>query len=514
MMSNNAQAIATRNPTERYRIERLIARGGMGAVYLATDLRVHRQVALKILTPGSDLDEDGRFEERFRLEAETLAALNHDNIVTLFDYGQTDDGRYYLALEYIDGPRYTDLLRDGPLDPEQCVSLLLQVCRALRYAHRSGKIHRDLKPSNLLIRYDEDDGSARVKVVDFGLVKVLEDDQSLTRAGLILGSPHCMSPEQIRGDEIDHRTDLYAVGVLLFRSMTGKWPFHGDTSTATMIAHINNPVPRFDDVAPGLGVAPTLEHVVRRCLSKDPNRRPADAAALMVELRAAMGADPTITMTDAEDVPLGGAPPRGPVAAPHVHLSAPLAGPTIPIQTAGRGVSATLRPLLVGALVATLLGVLVYAAWTAGRQGAALPFPASADGTTTAAALSPEASPEATSQALQSTPVPGVDPALSPAPSPSIAEGSPGASGVADPGIGTTAPAAKQPAPKKEMVRDNNKPSARPKQDTTGKAKAPESAGDDAGTDASGAPEGAPEVPVDPNEPAPDGYMGLPGDLQ
>ena len=269
----------------RYRVERLIARGGMGTVYLARQLELNRMVALKVLTPGSESDDGGSFEERFRLEAETLGNLSHPHIVTLYDYGETADGRFFLALEYIEGPRFTDILRGGPMEPRRAVSLILQVCRALRYAHKRGVVHRDLKPSNLLIGRD-DDGSEHVKVVDFGLVKVLEDDQSLTRAGLILGSPHCMSPEQIRGADIDHRADLYAIGILLFRALTGKWPFHGESSTATMIAHINNPVPAFAAVAPDQRFPPGLEAAVRRCLEKDVERRFPDVGALMIELSA------------------------------------------------------------------------------------------------------------------------------------------------------------------------------------------------------------------------------------
>lgn len=269
----------------RYRVERLIARGGMGTVYLARQLELNRMVALKVLTPGSESDDGGSFEERFRLEAETLGNLSHPHIVTLYDYGETADGRFFLALEYIEGPRFTDILRGGPMDPKRTISLILQVCRALRYAHKRGVVHRDLKPSNLLIGRD-DDGAEHVKVVDFGLVKVLEDDQSLTRAGLILGSPHCMSPEQIRGADIDHRADLYAIGILLFRALTGKWPFHGESSTATMIAHINNPVPAFAAVAPDQRFPPGLEAAVRRCLEKDVERRFADVGALMIELSA------------------------------------------------------------------------------------------------------------------------------------------------------------------------------------------------------------------------------------
>jgi eukaryotic-like serine/threonine-protein kinase len=280
----------------RYRVERLIARGGMGAVYLARHIDLHRQVALKILSPSQDMEESGAFEERFRLEAETLAALNHPNIVTLYDYGETDDGRYFLALEYIDGPRFTDRLRPGPLEPSDAVRLILQVCRALRYAHRRGVVHRDLKPSNLLT-WRDDEGEEHVKVVDFGLVKVMEDDQSLTRAGLILGSPHCMAPEQIRGDEIDHRADIYSIGILLYRAVTGVWPFHGDSSTATMIAHINNAVPRMADLALAREVPPLLESTIRRCLGKRPDDRYADIGGLMTDLERAVSVDASLTLS-------------------------------------------------------------------------------------------------------------------------------------------------------------------------------------------------------------------------
>ncbi len=270
----------------RFVIERLIARGGMGAVYLAHQLNLGRPVALKIMTPPPDPEEGESFEDRFRLEAETLASLHHSNIVTVYDYGPTDDGRYYLALEYVEGPRFTDLIRKGRMDADRVVRLMLQVCDALHYAHRRGVVHRDLKPSNLLIRVE--DGVENVKVVDFGLVKVMEADQSLTRAGLVLGSPHCMAPEQVRGEDIDHRADIYAIGILLFRALTGTWPFHGETVAATMIAHVHEPVPTFYSVAPDLEVPPGLEEIVHRCLAKAPAERFADAGALIEALAACM----------------------------------------------------------------------------------------------------------------------------------------------------------------------------------------------------------------------------------
>ncbi|MBN2797571.1 MAG: protein kinase [Deltaproteobacteria bacterium] len=283
--------IPTRSPAApeliagRYRVDRMIARGGMGVVYLAHQDNLKRPVALKILTPPEDSESPETFIERFRLEAETLAALDHPHIVTLFDFGRMEDGRFFLAMEYIDGPRLTDLLKDGPLAPDRALRLLYQVATALRYAHKRGVIHRDLKPSNLLIRTDEE-GREQVKVVDFGLVKLAEDDQSLTRAGFVLGSPHCMAPEQVKGKEVDHRADVYAVGVLLYRTITGHYPFHGNSSTATMIAHVQEPIPSFYAADPNLIVPAGLEPIVRRCLAKAPGARYPDMSALLEDLTA------------------------------------------------------------------------------------------------------------------------------------------------------------------------------------------------------------------------------------
>ena len=295
-MTQNAADTAAELIAGRYQLERVIARGGMGVVYLAQQVMLNRPVALKVLSPPVDTDDGASFEERFRLEAETLASLDHRNIVTLYDYGQMPDGRFFLALEFIDGPRFTDLLRSGTLTVERTIKLLLQVCSALRYAHKRGVVHRDLKPSNLLIRLD-DDGEECVKVVDFGLVKVMEQEHEITRAGLILGSPHCMAPEQIQSQAIDHRCDIYAMGVLLFRSLTGQWPFHADTGTATMVSHIKDPVPRFAEKAPGLELPAGLEAVVRKCLAKRADDRYPDVSALMRDLRAVLGLDPGSSTT-------------------------------------------------------------------------------------------------------------------------------------------------------------------------------------------------------------------------
>ena len=255
----------------------------MSAVYLATHIQLNRQVALKILQPPTEVDDEEGFHRRFQLEAETLAGLHHPNIVVVHDYGETKDGRFFLAMEYIDGPRFTDLLRDGGLTLDRILKLVLQVCAALRYAHKRGVIHRDIKPSNLLVRtIDEEE---MVKVVDFGLVKLTEgEDQTITRAGMILGSPRYMAPEQIRGQHVDERTDIYAIGILLYRSITGVYPFQGANSTATMLAHLHEQLPSFFTSNPDVEVPVGLEEVVTKCLAKDPAERYDDVRKLIEEL--------------------------------------------------------------------------------------------------------------------------------------------------------------------------------------------------------------------------------------
>ncbi len=372
---------------DRYKVERMIARGGMGEVYLCTDLDLRRPVALKILRGGLDSEDGARFMERFRLEARTLATLSHPNIVTLYEYGEMGDGQLFLALEYIDGPRFTDIARNGPMDPMRVIRLTMQVVRALRFAHRRGVVHRDLKPGNLLLRVDED-GEEQIKVVDFGLVKVMEDDQSLTRAGLILGSPHCMAPEQIRGlKDVDHRADIYAVGVLMFRAITGQWPFHGETSTATMIAHINQQVPRFVDVVPDVVVPPNLENVVRKCLQKDPARRYQDINVLMADLRSISGQPATVTysdlsINDSNPSSILGAPSEAVTAGETVMPSLP-SPESLPIPKSAPALSGQLALVGLGVGMSVLLLVVVVVVWSIARWSEAdAPLPSAAPSVT------------------------------------------------------------------------------------------------------------------------------------
>ena len=274
---------------ERYRLERLIARGGMGRVYLGTQLPIRRPVAVKVLTPALE-HVDPKFEERFLLEAAISAKLSHPHIVTVHDYGEAEGGKLFIAMEYLKGqPLYRILARrKQPLDGERIMRISIQVCRALREAHAKGVIHRDLKPGNIMLLQDaEDDQADFVKVLDFGLVKVLEgnknaferDERDLTRAGTLLGSPRYMSPEQIKNERLDPRTDIYSLGCIMYHMAAGQPPFNGKTSIDTMHMHMH-------DLPPPLSrCSPELAELIMCCLEKDPDDRYQSMSELIHGLR-------------------------------------------------------------------------------------------------------------------------------------------------------------------------------------------------------------------------------------
>ena len=269
---------------DRFEILELIARGGMGRVYRARQKPLGREVALKILDPRYKGEEDPEFQARFFLEASTSAKLSHPNTVTVFDYGKTNDEIYFIVMEFVEGRTLAKLLKtEGPLEPDRAVRIAVQIARSLREAHGLGVIHRDLKPANVLLttHADEDDF---VKVLDFGLVKdVGGESEELTQAGLFMGSPKYMSPEQITGGDVDARTDVYALGVVLYFMLTGKVPFDRDTQVQTLMAHIKEEVPPMMR-ADGRAIPEGLKHVVMRCLSKNA----ADRLASMNEVVAAL----------------------------------------------------------------------------------------------------------------------------------------------------------------------------------------------------------------------------------
>jgi eukaryotic-like serine/threonine-protein kinase len=289
--------------TDRYRLERLIAKGGMGRVYLATQLPLEREVALKHLVRPS-LNED--FRRRFFLEASVLARLSHPNIVVVHDYGEAPDGSLFMAMEYLNGTTLLDTLRrEGRLTAIRACEIAHQVCRALRSAHKQGVAHRDLKPGNIMLLKDreaeeEDVHRDIVKVLDFGLVKVFQEDEDqdverdLTRAEMMLGSPRYMAPEQIQCTDVDARADVYSLGVVLFAMLTGRPPFVG-TTLEILNQHLEAKVPGLNELTQQLkgfnavspDVEPVLNSIISKCMEKDPVNRYQSMDELLLELRTA-----------------------------------------------------------------------------------------------------------------------------------------------------------------------------------------------------------------------------------
>ena len=275
----------------RFTILNLIARGGMGKVYRAEQAPLGRICALKVLSPKYRDDEDPEFQRRFFLEASTAAKLTHPNTVTIFDYGRDED-IYYIAMEYIEGRTLYRILReDGPLDEMRTAHVMRQVCRSLREAHGLGVIHRDLKPANVLLA-DQRDERDIVKVLDFGLVKEMADDkEDLTKQGLFMGSPKYMAPEQILGNPVSPRSDVYSLGVVAYELLAGEVPFDRGTSVKTLMAQVNEAPPPMKSLNPDLIVSAAMLSIVTRCLKKNPDDRFDDMDAVLQALTAVEGGD-------------------------------------------------------------------------------------------------------------------------------------------------------------------------------------------------------------------------------
>jgi eukaryotic-like serine/threonine-protein kinase len=274
---------------DRFRIISLIARGGMGRVYRAEQVPLGRMVAVKTLDLRHEGgNQDPQFQQRFFLEASVASKLQHPNTVTVFDYGRTSDDLYFIAMELVEGRSLHHVIRkEAPLDPGRVIQIAMQIARSLREAHRLDVIHRDLKPGNVLLTKHGDEEDF-VKVLDFGLVKHVEseEDQELTKAGLFMGSPKYMAPEQIRSErQIDCRADIYALGVVMYEMLTGKVPFDRENSVNVLLAHLNEPPPPM--VVADCPEA--LSQLVMRCLGKSPDQRPPSMDEMLRLLKHAHG---------------------------------------------------------------------------------------------------------------------------------------------------------------------------------------------------------------------------------
>ncbi|MEP6768829.1 MAG: serine/threonine-protein kinase, partial [Acidobacteriota bacterium] len=327
----------------RFQVAGLLGEGAMGVVYLGHDPQIERPVAIKTVRPQGVGGSSAELETRFLNEAKLAGRLQHPNIVTIYEAGQAE-GLLYIAMEYVDGDALTHFLapRDrggvalsqgstsprGTLSLRERVEVVRESALALQHAHQRGVLHRDVKPGNILLTRDR-----RVKVADFGIGKLLAATVDLTRTGQMIGSPAYMSPEQIRGEKLDGRSDFFSLGVVFYELMTGSRPFPGDSIT-TLVYQILHTEPR-DPLAVRSDLPPSTREVFARLLAKSPDKRPSDAADFLREVGRVADqigeAERTIAMPLAAITVPAAAPPAPPRPPAPVSTAPAASGPPLPL---------------------------------------------------------------------------------------------------------------------------------------------------------------------------------------
>jgi eukaryotic-like serine/threonine-protein kinase len=411
----------------RYRIERFLGAGAMGEVYLAQDPHIERPLAIKtVRLVGRPQEIDDR-KKRLLREAKAAGRLLHPNIVTLFDTGEAGDV-LYLAFEYVPGSDLSSRVGTvPPLSLREVLHIVEQSADALDYAHRQGIVHRDIKPSNILL-----DQAGRVKVADFGIAKVTGQSTELTMAGSVMGSPQYLSPEQIRGEELDGRSDIFSLGVVLFELLSGKRPFDGDTITTLVYQILHKEPPKVSELRGG--IPPRLEQLLSRMLAKDREERLATAGLVAEELRAIERELPDDTLaapagTDLlNQVPTHILPRRTTAAAaipgelgpatpptPATPQGVPAAVPVAPARRSRTGLWLALGAILLGCLaVAAVGGTLAWRYLRSRIQGESIAAETSPSATGAPAAPTPSSTP---TPPASPPPAPSTPPSTAPTPS-------------------------------------------------------------------------------------------------
>jgi eukaryotic-like serine/threonine-protein kinase len=265
--------------SDRYELGDILGLGGMSEVHLARDVRLHRDVAVKVLR--ADLARDPSFYLRFRREAQNAAALNHPSIVAVYDTGEAETPAGplpYIVMEYVNGVTLRDIVHtDGPMPPRRAIEVIADACQALNFSHQNGIIHRDVKPANIMISTTN-----AVKVMDFGIARAIADGNSVTQTAAVIGTAQYLSPEQARGESVDARSDVYSLGCVLYEVLTGEPPFTGDSPVAVAYQHVReDPIPPSERHE---GISADLDAVVLKALAKNPENRYQTAAEMRTDL--------------------------------------------------------------------------------------------------------------------------------------------------------------------------------------------------------------------------------------
>ena len=292
---------------DRYEVLERIGEGGFGTIYLAKQVKMDRQVALKVLNPY--MSDDPKLVERFRREAKAACNLKDPHTIITYDFDQTPDGVLYLAMEYLRGRTLFEVLEEeGGLSVERTIHILSQCCSSLAEAHDMGIVHRDIKPENIFLE-ERPGHHDYVKILDFGIAKIVSGDAAqspaLTAAGQTLGTLEYMSPEQLTGKPLDGRSDIYALGILAYEMLTGTLPFESDNPASIISGHLRQQPQPPSTVAPEAGIPEALDRIILKMLAKNREERYPDAATLKKELDALIRSSGTLRILSPKDKPKG-----------------------------------------------------------------------------------------------------------------------------------------------------------------------------------------------------------------
>jgi serine/threonine-protein kinase len=312
-----ADALIGQVIADRYRIVSKLGEGGMGQVYLAEHVRMGRQCAVKMISP--ELAKSDAAVARFNREAANASQINHPAVAQVYDFGEGPNQTLYLAMEYVEGETLSALVRrEGPLSLRRAAALTRQVADALAAAHHRGIVHRDLKPDNILVTRSFD-GSECVKVVDFGIAKTVQNDggetgQNLTTVGVAVGTPEYMSPEQLAGEKLDTRSDLYSLGLVFFHLLTADLPYPRVTSRETLVARLTDPPRTLVEARPGWNWPANLQTMLDWALATDPAKRYPTAQEFSLDLSILIANAPADTIVQRQTVPMVKPEPAAPDA--------------------------------------------------------------------------------------------------------------------------------------------------------------------------------------------------------